>query len=117
MVKLRLILERIEQVRRDVKALQNLLLSKQLVLSPKPVNLPFSPEIMLKLSKGEIDVMIALRLIGGEASASQVADFLGTHRAAASQILNVLHRVGLVGKHREGIICLFKICEEKVMHA
>ena len=102
MVKLRLILERIEQVRRDVKALQKLLLAK-------PINLAFSPRILLKLSKSEINVLVALKLVGGKGSASEIANMLGINRAMASASLNVLNRLGLVDKSREGRIVIFRL--------
>jgi DNA-binding MarR family transcriptional regulator len=101
-VQLRIILERIEMVRQDVKALQKLLLAK-------PINLPFSPQILLSLSKAEINVIVALKIIGGKGSAANVAHLLGINKSMASASLNAIHRLGLVDKTREGRIAIFKL--------
>lgn len=102
MVKLKLIVERIEGLRRDVKALQKLLLAK-------PIYLPFSPNLLLKLSLTQIHTLIALKLIGGEASAADVANVLGISRAMVSAGLNSLNRLGVVDKSREGRIVIFRL--------
>jgi len=101
-MQLRIILERIEMVRRDVKALQKLLLAK-------PLYLPFSPNLLLKLSLREIHALVALKLIGGEASASQVAKILDINRSMVSSSLNALNRLGVVDKTRKGRVAIFTL--------
>jgi len=102
MVKQRIILERIEELRREVKAFQKLLLAK-------PIYLPFSPNLLLKLSITQIHTLIALKLLGGEASAAEVANVLGISRAMVSAGLNSLNRLGVVDKSREGRIVVFRL--------
>ena len=102
MVKLKLIVERIEELRRDVKTFQKLLLAK-------PIYLPFSPNLLLKLSLTQIHTLITLKLIGGEASATDVANVLGISRAMVSAGLNSLNRLGVVDKSREGRIVVFRL--------
>ena len=102
-IQLRTILERIEQVRREVKVLQKLLLAKPII------NLPFSPRILLNLSKSQINVLVALQLLGGKASATDVAKLLGINRAMASSCLCGVHRAGLVDKSREHRIVVFRL--------
>ena len=107
MVQLKVILERIEELRREVKALQKLLLAKPII------NLAFSPRILLNLSKSEINVLLALRLLGGKGSATDVANLLGINRAMASSCLCHVHRAGLVNKSREGRIVVFRLKIDK----
>ena len=102
MVKLKLIVERIEELRREVKAFQKLLLAK-------PIYLPFSPNLLLKLSLTQIHTLIALKLIGGEASATDVANVLGISRAMVSAGLNSLNRLGVVDKSRDHRIVVFRL--------
>ena len=102
MVKLKLIVERIEELRREVKTLQKLLLAK-------PIYLPFSPNLLLKLSLTQIHTLIALKLIGGEASAADIGNVLGINRAMVSAGLNTLNRLGVVDKSREGRVVIFRL--------
>ena len=103
MVQLKVILQRIEQVRQEVKTLQRLLLAKPII------NLAFSPRILLNLSKSEINVLLALKLLGGKGSATDVANLLGINRAMASSCLCGVHRAGLLNKAREGRIIMFTL--------
>jgi DNA-binding MarR family transcriptional regulator len=102
MVQLKIILDRIEMVRQDVKALQKLLLAK-------PLYLPFSPNLLLKLSLSEIHTLVALKLLGGEASAPEIAKVLNINRSMVSASLNALHRLGVLDKTREGRAAVFKL--------
>ena len=102
MVQFRLILQRIEQVRQDVKALQKLLLAK-------PLYLPFSPNLLLKLNLREIHTLVALKIVGGEASAADVAKVLDINRSMVSASLNALHRLGVLDKSRKGRVAVFKL--------
>jgi DNA-binding MarR family transcriptional regulator len=106
MVQLKLILNRIEMVRQDVKALQKLLLAK-------PLYLPFSPNLLLKLTLKEIHSLVALKILGGEASAPEIARVLGINRSMVSASLNSLHRLGVLDKTRKGRAAIFKLNVEE----
>jgi DNA-binding MarR family transcriptional regulator len=102
LVQFRLILQRIEQVRQDVKTLQKLLLAK-------PLYLPFSPNLLLKLNLREIHTLVALKIVGCEASAADIAKVLVINRSMVSASLNALHRLGVLDKSRKGRVAVFKL--------
>ena len=106
MVQFRLILQRIEQVRQEVKTLQKLLLAK-------PLYLPFSPNLLLKLNLREIHTLVALKIVGGEASAADVAKVLDINRSMVSASLNALHRLGVLDKSRKGRVAVFKLIADE----
>ena len=87
---------------------------KQITQLLTNINIPFffSPVILLKLSKIQINAYVALFLVGGTATASEVQNVLNVTRAMASKALNELWRIGLIHKSKMGYNTIFKLIEE-----